>query len=65
MTLPAVFAVVVGLGMIVQCTLSWRAGQIPELQTESIRIRFHIVGEMATVLALIAGGVGLLPVRYY
>ncbi|MCB0202461.1 MAG: hypothetical protein KDI03_20515 [Anaerolineae bacterium] len=60
MTLPAIFAVVVGLGMIVQWTLSWRAGQVPELQTEPIRIRFHIAGEMVTALALIAGGAGLL-----
>ena len=60
MILPAVFAVVVGLGMIVQWTLSWRAVQIPELQTEPVRIRFHIAGEMATALALIAGGAGLL-----
>ncbi len=60
MIVPAAFAIIVGLGMVVQWTLSWRADQIAELQTEPIRIRFHIAGEMVTALALMAGGAGLL-----
>lgn len=60
MMLSAIFAIVVGAGMIGQWTLSYVTHQIPELQSEPIRIGFHIAGEMATAVALIAGGVGLL-----
>lgn len=60
MGLPAFYAIAVGFGMMAQWTLSYRTGQIPELQTEPIRIRFHVAGEMTTALALIAAGAGLL-----
>lgn len=60
MALPAFYAIVVGFGMVAQWTLSYRTGQIPELQTEPIRIRFHIAGEIATASVLIAAGAGLL-----
>ncbi|HEY70382.1 MAG TPA: hypothetical protein G4O08_07355 [Anaerolineae bacterium] len=60
MTFSAVFAIVVGIGMIVQWAVSYAAKQIPELLTEPIRIRFHIAGEILTALALIGGGTGLL-----
>jgi hypothetical protein len=60
MVFPAVYALVVGFGMMAQWTLSYRSGQIPELQTEPFRIRFHIAGEMATAVALVAAGAGLL-----
>ncbi len=36
--------------------LSYRRGQISELEHELIRIAFHIAGEMNAVLALLAGG---------
>ncbi len=36
--------------------LSYRRGQISELEHELIRIAFHIAGEMTTVLARLAGG---------
>ena len=39
------------------------AGQVPELQTEPIRIWFHVAAEMATSLLLIVGGVGLFAAR--
>jgi hypothetical protein len=60
MTLAAVYAIIVGLGMIAQWSISHATGKIPELRTEPIRIRFHIAGEMATALSLVAGGIGLL-----
>ena len=60
MTFASIFAIVVGLGMIVQWTLSYLSQQIPELETEPIRIGFHIAAEMATALMLIVGGIGLL-----
>jgi len=60
MIFPAVFAIIVGLGMIGQWTASFVTKQIPELKTEPIRIWFHIVAEIITALCLIVGGVGLL-----
>ena len=60
MTFLAIFAIVVGVGMIGQWAVSYFSRQIPELKTEPIRIGFHLAGEFITVFALIAGGVGLL-----
>ena len=36
------------------------AGLVPELQTEPIRIAFHLAAEFATAACLLAGGIGLL-----
>lgn len=59
MIFPAVFAIVVGLGMIGQWAASYLGKHIPELESEPIRIWFHIAAEMATALCLIASGIGL------
>lgn len=59
MTFPAVFAIIVGLGMIGQWTASFIGQQIPELKTEPVRIRFHLAAEMITALCLIVAGIGL------
>lgn len=58
MNLPALFGIIIGLGMIGQWTALYLNKQIPELEHEPIRIRFHIAGEMATAVLLIAGGTG-------
>ena len=60
MTFPAIFAIIVGLGMIAQWTASYLSKKIPELKTEPIRIWFHIAAEMVTALCLISAGIGLL-----
>lgn len=60
MTLSGVFAVVVGVGMVGQWTLSLLGGRVPELHTEPIRIRFHLAAEFCTALALLVSGVALL-----
>jgi hypothetical protein len=57
---PAIFAILVSLGMIGQWSFSFFSRQIPELETERIRIVFHLAAEMTTAVALIAGGIGLL-----
>jgi hypothetical protein len=59
-TLPAVFAILVGVGMIGQWAMSYATKQIPELKTEPYRIWFHITGEMVTAVLLILGGASLL-----
>jgi len=38
-------------------------GNVPELQTEPIRIAFHLAGEFTTAALLVVGGVGLLAVK--
>jgi hypothetical protein len=63
MTFAAIFALLVGVGMIGQWTASYVTRQIPELESEPLRIGFHIAGEMATAVALIAGGTGLLAAQ--
>jgi hypothetical protein len=63
MTFSAVFAIVVGAGMIGMWTFLYVSRQIPELETEPLRIGFHIAAEMATGIALIIGGLGLLTDR--
>ncbi len=63
MRFTAIFALIVGLGMIGQWTMSFITKQIPELETEPIRIWFHIIGEMVTALALILSGIGLITSR--
>ncbi|HSF82852.1 MAG TPA: hypothetical protein VLA49_16580 [Anaerolineales bacterium] len=60
MLFPALFGIVVGLIMIGEWTIFYLTRQIPELETEPIRIGFHLAGELATALCLIAGGIGLL-----
>ena len=60
MVLSAIFAIVIGLGMIGQWAASYLTKQIPELQDEPYRIWFHIAGEMVTALLLILSGVGLI-----
>ena len=60
MTFPILFAFITGLGMIGQWTFSYQNKQIPELESEPIRIWFHIAAELVTALALIIGAVGLL-----
>lgn len=60
MNFPAIFAIIVGVGMIGQWAVSYFSKQIPELKTEPVRIGFHLAAEFITALALIAGGVGLL-----
>jgi hypothetical protein len=60
MTFASIFAIVVGLGMIIQWTMSFISKQIPELETEPIRIWFHIAAEMVTALMLIVSGIGQL-----
>ena len=60
MAFPAIFAILVGLGMTGQWRVSYLAKQIPELQSEPFRIRFHSVAEMCTAASLLVAGVGLL-----
>jgi len=63
MTFAGVFSIVVGVGMVGQWTFSYIARQIPELESEPIRIWFHIAAEMVTAVCLITGGIGVLTAQ--
>jgi hypothetical protein len=39
------------------------SGQVPELQSEPLRITFHLAAEFITAIGLLAGGIGLLRGR--
>ena len=60
MIFSAVYALVVGALMIGQWTFFLATGQVPELRTEPLRIRFHIAAEFVTAIALLIGGIALL-----
>jgi hypothetical protein len=59
MIFSSIFGVICGIGIIGHWTISFFNGRIPELETEPIRIRFHIAAEAVTALMLIIAGVGL------
>jgi hypothetical protein len=59
----AVFAVVVGIGMIGQWVIFPATGLMPELETNLLRIRFHLVAEFATAIAMLVSGIALLTDR--
>ena len=63
MTFPALYALIVGIFMIGQWAFFLATDQVPELETEPLRIRFHLAAEFATAIALVIGGMGLLAAQ--
>ena len=59
MIFPSLFAILVGIGMIGMWSVSYFTNQIPELETEPVRIKFHLAAEFATAIVLITAGIGL------
>ena len=60
MTFSPVYAIVAGIAMLGYWSVSLARSKVPELETEPIRIGFHIVAEFATAIVLLVGGIGLL-----
>jgi hypothetical protein len=63
MKFTAIYSIFVGALMLAQWVFFAVTGQIPELQTEPIRIGMHLAGEGLTSLVLILSGIGLLQRR--
>jgi hypothetical protein len=63
MVFASVFAITVGLAMIIRWAMLYTSKQIPELETEPIRLWFHVAGEMVTALLLVSSGIGQLANR--
>jgi hypothetical protein len=57
------FSILVGLLMLAQWGFFLATGQVPETQSEPIRLAFHLVAEAGTALALLISGVALLQKR--
>ena len=60
MIFPSIFAIVVGIGMLGMWSVSYFLKQISELETEPIRIKFHLAAEFATAFLLLIAGSGLI-----
>lgn len=60
MKFGAWYAIIVGTIMIGQWIVFISTGQVPELQSEPIRIAFHLTAEGVTAVGLIASGITLL-----
>ena len=56
----AVFAVIVGVMMIAQWSFFMAAGEVTELETEPVRISFHLAAEFITATVLIIAGLALI-----
>jgi hypothetical protein len=54
------YGIVVGLLMLGMWSFFLANGQVPELQTEPIRIYFHLAAEFTTAIGLLFGGLVLL-----
>lgn len=56
----AYYGIVVGILMFAQWGFFLVAGQVPEVQTEPIRLAFHLAAEFITAGGLVITGIGLL-----
>ena len=56
----AYYGIVVGILMFAQWGFFLAAGQVPEVQTEPIRLAFHLAAEFITAAGLVITGIGLL-----
>lgn len=59
MKFAAVYSMVVGAMMLAQWGFFIAAGEVVELQTEPIRIAFHLAAEGTTAVMLLVSGIGL------
>ena len=60
MKFPAWYGILVGLLMIAQWTFSILAGGVPEFQSASWEIAFHLAAELTTAVVLLIGGTAAL-----
>ena len=56
----AYYGIIVGILMFAQWGFFLAAGQVPEVQTEPIRLAFHLAAEFITAAGLVITGIGLL-----
>lgn len=54
------YGIIVGLLMLIQWSFFLATGQVPELETEPVRIYFHLASELVTAFGLLVSGAALL-----
>lgn len=54
------YAIFMGIAMVSMWTVLIGTGEVPEIDTEPVRISFHLAGEFLTAVALMVGGTGLI-----
>jgi hypothetical protein len=60
MRFAAWYGIVVGILMLAQWSFFLATGQVPEVQTEPVRLAFHLAAEGITALGLLVSGLALL-----
>jgi hypothetical protein len=57
--IAAIYSIFIGVAMIGMWLSLITTNQVPEINTEPIRITFHLIGEFLTAILLLIGGFGL------
>jgi hypothetical protein len=60
MTFASWYGIVVGILMLAQWIFFLATGQVPEVQTEPVRLGFHLAAEGITAVGLLISGIALL-----
>ena len=57
--IAALYSIIIGIAMIGMWLSLIANNQVPEINTEPIRITYHLIGEFLTAILLLIGGFGL------
>lgn len=61
--IAAIYSIIIGIAMIGMWISLITTNQVPEINTEPIRISYHLIGEFLTAILLLIGGFGLFTHR--
>ena len=61
--IAAIYSIIIGIAMIGMWLSLIATNQVPEINTEPIRITYHLIGELLTAILLLIGGFGLFTNR--
>ena len=61
--IAAIYSIIIGIAMIGMWLCLITTNQVPEINTEPIRITYHLIGELLTAILLLIGGIGLFTKR--
>jgi len=61
--IAAIYSVIIGIAMIGMWLSLIITNQVPEINSEQIRISYHLIGEFLTAILLLIGGFGLFTNR--
>ncbi len=61
--IAATYSIIIGIAMIGMWLSLIANNQVPEINTEPIRITYHLIGEFLTAILLLIGGFGLFTNR--